>query len=303
MDYFNCLTVTPEKAKELSPDLPAWFNPVWMQAVGGLYSITPKVLIVTKNDNPVARLPFYEKCFLRFRQAYNPTLVYYTPVFFTLPERKNANRNQLLQYEIMLRMGEYLKRHYTKVLLSLTPEVWDIRGFTEEGLNAVPRYTYILNLKKQSEFFLGEAAKIRRGEREGYVFSAGKAPERMLELVYAMYERKKHPFPQDREGVLRLMKTGLDEGILEQYNILRDNEIVSSIAIINDREQTAYGWLMATEQEEMKKGASLILFKELFQALRERFMAFDLCGANSKGPSRLKAALGAELKLFFRIIK
>jgi len=295
--------VTPEKAKELNPGLPVWFNPIWMQAVGGLYSITPKVLIVTKNDNPVAWLPLYEKRFLHLSQAYNPTLVYYTPVFFTLPERKNANRNQLLQYEIMLRMGEYLKRHYTKVLLSMTPEVWDIRGFTEAGLNAVPRYTFILNLKVPAEFFLREAAKIRRAEREGYAFSAGKAPERMLELVYAMYERKEHFFPQDREGVLRLMKTGIEEGILEQYNILRDNEIVSSIAIINDREQTAYGWLMATQPEEMKKGASLILYKELFQTLGKRFMAFDLCGANSKGPTRLKAAMGAELKLFFRIIK
>jgi hypothetical protein len=298
-----CKAITPEQAAQLNPALPVWFDPLWMQSVSELFGITPKVLVCSKNDNPVAFLPLYEKKFLTLIQAYNPTLVYYCPLLFTYPERKQANREMLLEYDITKALGDYLLRHYKRVLLNLNPGQTDMRGFKDARLKVVPQYTFVRDLQAGQDFFIGEMAKLRRAELEGYTCEPDFQPERLLELVYGMYARKRHPFPDDRKGLLKLMKSLQGKGLIEQYNVLKNGIIVSSILIIVDRDKAAYGWLTASDAEEMKRGASLVLFWQLFKTLAERFETFDLCGANSKGPSRLKAAMGADLQLFFQIIK
>jgi len=298
-----CNLLSSEQAIVLNPHLPVWFNPQWMNPVAALNKLTPKVLVCFKNDNPIAFLPFYEKTFITIRKALNPALVYYCPIVFITPDRKHSNREMLLEYEIIKQMGEFLSKRYNRVAINLSPELFDIRGFKDAGFSAKPQYTFCKDLTKTEDFFSDEMTKLRKAQKFEYEFVNNFDPERHLELLYQMYSRKKHPFSVDRNGMLLLLHSLNNAGMIEQYTINKNGIVVSSMLNLLDKGKTVYGWQAASEQEDMKNGVSLLMFWNMFKTLSERFEVYDLCGANVKGPSRLKAAMGAELKLFFQVIK
>ncbi len=303
MNTYTCKFLTPEQAFSLKPDLPVWFDPLWMKPLAFFYRLTPWVATCFRNEQAVAWLPLYEKKLLTFKKAFNPTLVYYSPLVFDLPQLKHANRELLREYEITRCLGEAITKSYRRIWLNLDPALQDVRGFKDNGLKLIPHYTFVKDLTQHTEFFIGETAKLRRADKEDYGFEQSFAPERLLELVYSMYDRKQHTFPADRKGLLGLLKELHSNQLVRQYNILKNGNIVSSILLLTDRNRTCYGMLTASEIENMQKGASLVLFSRLFSALGGEFDRFDLCGANSRGPSRLKAAMGADLKLFFQLVK
>lgn len=274
-----------------------------MNAISALYDINPKILVCYKNDNPIAFMPYYEKRFITLKKAFNPVLVYYSPMLFKLPQRKQENRNMLLKYEITRCMGNFLQKSYQKVSLNLNPEIDDIRGFRDEKLKTNAVYTFIADLASSLDFHKNERTTFRKAINQGYVFHQGFHPEKLLELLFQMYSRKKHPFIENRQGLLKLLYSLHEHCLIEQYNVAKQDVIVSSIIIILGNDRTSYAWMTASEPEEMKKGASLFQFHNLFNTLSTGFDKLDLCGANVEGPSRLKAALGADLKLFFQITK
>lgn len=299
----TCSLVDPDQAYSLNPTLPVWFHPVWMRGIAALHKIRAQTLVCWRNDNPCAFLPLYEKRFISLKKAYNPVLVYYSPLFFALPARKQPNRELLQQYEISKKACEFLAGQYHRISLNLCPRNLDIRGFRENGFRAVPHYTFIKDLSQQGDFFIGEMAKLRNARQAGYIFSRGFEPGRLLDLVFQMNTRKSHPFPFGRASLLGLLGDLHAAGLIEQHNVKLEDRTVSSILIIEGKGDTCYGWMTAAEPDDMRKGAAVLQFWELFQTLSGRYAFLDLCGANSKGPSRLKAALAADLKLFFQILK
>jgi hypothetical protein len=286
---------------KLNPELPFWFSPAWMNALAELHQVNPKVLIASKNDNPLAFLPVYEKRFITFKKAFNPVLAYYSPLIFNLPERKLPGRELLLEYDITTAAGAFLKANFKRVLLNLAPDTTDIRGFRDSGLTAVPQYTFIKDLSTGFAVHKNEMTTLRKAEKQGYTFDGEYNTVELLELVYGMYERKSHPFRVRRDALATMIAKLHEQGLVAQYNLKAGSRIVSSILILKNGGETCYAWLTGSEQEAMKNGASVLLFRELFNALQIDYRYLDLCGGNSAGPSRLKAALGADLKLFFQL--
>ncbi len=274
-----------------------------MNSIAKLYKITPRVLTCYKNNNPVAYLPFYEKSFITIKKAYNPTMVYYCPVVFNFTERKNPNREMLLEYEITKTMGDALWSNYRKVLLNLNPELYDIRGFKDARFIVKPHYTFVKDLKTPEGFFIDEMTKLRKAQKNDYIFSKNYNPERLLDMLYKLYSRKKHSFPIERERLLTLINDLYKADLIEQHTIMKEGKVVSSMFNILNSGNTLVAWLTATEEEDLKNGVSLLMFWNLFQTYSDRYEFYDLCGANVKGPSRVKAGMGADLKLFFQISK
>jgi len=274
-----------------------------MQELAELHQLTPVVLTASKNDNPLAFLPIYEKRLFAFRKAFNPVLVYYSPLYFTIPERKLPGRELQLEYELSMEMGAFLRGNYKKVLLNLNTDTLDVRGFKDAGLNAVPQYTFIRDLNASFEIHRNEMTTLRKAEKRGFTFDAEFCSESLLQLLYGMYERKSHPFRINRNKLAGLLSVISQNGILKQYNVRDNGRIVSSILVLADKGDTCYAWLAGADPDAMKDGASVFMYRELFSTLQKDFRYLDLCGANSKGPSRLKAALGADLKVFFQIAK
>lgn len=303
MSVFHCEIDSPEAGNAVYDARSVWLQPAWMNGFAELYDIKPRILYCFKEGNPVAILPFYEKRKLGFNKAYNPVLVYYSPVHLHLPDKKYPNHNLLLQYDIFQNMGDFLQANYKRVALNLNTQVYDIRAWKTAGFAVQPVYTFIQTLAAPVEFFQTEQRALRKSQNLGYSFDCNFVPDKLLELVYGMYERKKIPFNVPRNKHLTLLKTLHKAGLIEQYNVLKSGEIVSSMLIITSGGDTAFAWQTATNEEDMKSGAGLLMFWEVFQALKHRYTYLDLCGGNSGGPSRLKAALGAVLTLFFQITK
>ncbi len=303
MNNYTCKLISPEQAISLQPQLPFWFDPQWMYPVAELYNLPAKVLLCSRNDNPVGWMPLYEKKFITLKKAYNPTLVYYSPLFFSYPERAQQGRELMLEFEICKAVGAFLTKNYQRVSLNLMPQNLDIRGFKEAGLKTVPLYTFGVDLHAKTEIHKHELTTLRKAEKQQYDYVCSYEPDVFMTLLYGMYNRKNHPFPIPREGLGHLLEKLHIAGLIEQYNVVDKGSIVSSIQIIKDNSKTAYAWLSGTAPEALKNGAGVFLLWKLFEVLRNRYEKLDLCGGNSKGPSRVKAALGADLQLFFQLMK
>lgn len=303
MHNYTCRFLAPEQLPLPAQDLPVWFNPEFMAAIAALFNIKPMVCLCCDGDNPVALLPFYEKSKLGLKQAYNPLLVYYSPLNILLPVRKHNNRTQLQTYEIGQAMAETLKKNYWRVLLNLTPDTLDIRCFQAAGFSVQTRYTYWMHLQSEPEFFPPEQRAIRKAEKAGFGFIEEYVPEAFLDMLSSLYERKQHPFPIGRIAHLELLDRLHAHNLIKQYNVRDETRVIGSILVIPDKNGRIYGWQSATQTQAQKSGASIFLYSQLFNLLKSDYRIMDLCGANAQGPSRLKAALGAELKVFFQIRK
>ena len=274
-----------------------------MQNQADVNSSTPLVLACWKDAKPVACLPFYEKKRLQLLMAYNAVSVYYSPVVFRLTDRILPNHNLLLQYEITGCMGKFLKQRYFRINLNLLPDVYDTRGFREAGIDVVPLYTYIKQLRNPIPFFNHEMTSLRKARKQEYDYNVEYRSGVLPDLLYRMFARKDLPFNIAKCKLHFLLDSLVEAGLVEQHNLISHDRIVSSCIIITGIGNTAYAMATASEPEDMKAGASILLYSHIFDNLAKRYLYLDLCGANSFGPSRLKAAMGAELKVFFRLSK
>ncbi|MBM4399087.1 MAG: hypothetical protein FJ041_01985 [Candidatus Cloacimonetes bacterium] len=303
MSNLSCRIASPHEIDSAKVSLPVWYNPVWMQSIADLYGILPQILICSKDQRDIAYLPYYTKKLLTLKKAYNPVLVYYCPLIFIYEARKNLNRDLLFEYEIIKEMGGYLNKNYRRINLNLSPDIYDSRGFKDAGLTTKPLYTFTLDLKEDTLFFPDEMKKLRRAQKQDFSFDTVFELNGFLELLYSMYDRKTHTFPITRNDLKNLLLKLHEAEIIDQYNIRDGNGIVSSQIVLKEVGRKVYCWLAATEAAALNKGASILMYWQLFQHLKTDYQNCDLCGANSSGPARLKAALGAELKLFFQVSK
>ncbi len=297
---FRCRFLSLDDLGDLGENLPIWCNPQWMNQISELYQIKPCILVCEMNEQPAGYLPMYEKSRYLLRKIYSPVLAYYNPLIFHLEEKKCPNRNLLLEKEMSQQIGKYLRKNYSAVSLNLQPRYMDVRGFSAAGYRIDVLYTYLINLEKEIIFFKNEMTSLRKAQKAGYRFGEGFSPEAALTLIYGVYQRKRHPFDADKAKLLKTIENLYQANLMRQYNLYAKDKIISSIFLLLNG-QNVYAWLMGTEASALKNGAAIMLFWDLFHHLQDKYKTLDLCGGNSTGPSRVKAAVGAELMPFYRV--
>ncbi len=281
--------------------LSVWFDPLWMNQIAEINQQKALYLIVEKNGNIQAACPLYTRKILWQSQANSPILNFYSPIMFFLPVRKYPNEIMLQKLEITHRMADFLKTNFNVVRLTFNPEIEDMRGFQQNGFHAIPVYTFILNLLQPLNFFKNEKTTLRKAQTFNWEFNEDFRPGEFLDLLYLMYKRKAKELKVNKQEHENLLKKLHTYGMISQYNITNSSEILSANIVLHDNGLTAYDWQTATRKDAMNQGASILLFDKMFTTLKEKYHYLDLCGATAPGPSRLKAALGAELTQIFQI--
>jgi hypothetical protein len=121
----------------------------------------------------------------------------------------------------------------------------------------------------------------------------------LLELTNERQERTLN-IPRDKH--LKLLHELNKDGILIQVNASHDNKVISSLLILNDvANKTLYAWQNGADPEYFSTGVAILVHDEVIKRYRTDYLLYDLCGANLQSVSRFKAAIGAELRLFFRL--
>lgn len=297
MAYSVSLSPPSDRGKQLN----LWSKPGFMEAVAELQGLNPQHLCCYKGQELVALLPVYEKKILGSSSLVSPVGSYYQGINLWLGENSLPARKLLDTLQIFDTVGKFCKAKYRKVRINLTPETYDIRGFVFSGLKAKPLYTFTAVPGVELQPLPDERQKIRLARSRGYIASCNYSHQDFIVLFRAMNSKKNREFKSGYAAFSRFLDALSVLGIMEQFNLLHDGEIVSSNILLLDANK-AYTIFRATEPEALKNGASGLHSILLLEYLHGKGVSeLDFCGANVLEVARFKAALGLNLKAFFHI--
>lgn len=283
------------------PDISLWCKRQWMEALAELHQIDVNYLICEEAGNIVAYMPIYSKHRLGMKRAYSPVMAYYNPIHFILPNSSRQNRNLLRKHEISTAIAVFLKKAFLKLSINLSPENYDVRGFTWSGFKAVPLYTFIQDLQAKAQLFPEQQRKLNIALKQDFSFDESFDPEPFIKLLYELYEYKEHDFKLSPKRLLDFLTKQHDIGLIRQYNIRSEKNIASADILLCDETDTTFAILRATTEAARKNGISVLQNVSDARELNTKYKFLDFCGANISGPARFKAAFGYDLKVFFRI--
>lgn len=278
-----------------------WVNPLWVEAVARLMNLTANYVVCAKNDAILGVLPIYEKNYLLMHRAVTTYFGYYQPLIFDLSERKYPNRLLLDKLEICSALARFLREKYARISINLSPDLTDVRGFTWNKIHAHPLYTFQHELSSRMEIFSEEKTNLRKALRQEYRGGFLFDPDVLIQLLNDMYKRKEMDLNLDNARLRTFLINMHEAGLIRQYNLFLDDQIVSANLLVCGSSDTVYTLIRATRQDELKKGVSVLHSELLIQELKSEYRVIDWCGANSPGPARFKAGLGFELKPFYRL--
>ncbi len=285
----------------LPEGMPIWLRPELMAAVSLLHGVEGRHLMVYKGEELLAVLPVYEKKRLGRTGLVSPTGSYYQGLHFFWEQGSSATRRILETQEICAAVAKWLKLHYKHLKINLCTHNTDVRGFTWNGYTAKPLYTYEHLLSEPLKPQRDEREKLKRAEKQGYLFEESLDADTFIDMSKAMYDRKAHSSGLDLPGLKDYIGSLNKAGILKQYNVMKDGHVVSTNLLLTDEGRRAYTILRASDPNEMKLGVSTWHSFKLVESLRDRYPVLDFCGGNVPAVARFKSALGLELKLFFQI--
>lgn len=280
--------------------LPIWLDHRFMATAAAVQGLRPLHLCVVKGDVPVALMPVYERRRLGKPSLGNALASYYQGLHI-LEHNANPARDGLNTLEICSAIASKLCQSYRNVSINMLPQNTDIRGFTWNKLKATPLYTYTHDLHSPLTPLRDEKQKLKRAAERGYTFVELADPDTFTRMATAMYSRKDHITGFQPAKLKIFIHDLLSMGLMKQFCVLRDDRIISTNIVLSDSPRAAYTILRASDPEELKHGVSTWHTMQLIETLSEQYQCLDFCGANAPSVARFKAALGLELKLFFRI--
>lgn len=278
-----------------------WSMPDFMNAVAKLHKAEAYHLQCYKGEQLIAVLPVYTKKVLGFEAIINPTSSYYQGLNIWLETSTYPQRTLLDCLQITSAIANFLHKRYRKMSFNLSPDTVDIRGFTWEGLRALPFYTYVHDYSAPLKPLYSEHKNINKAIKHGYSFGQETNLEEFIRLLMAMNGRKKRENGVSYTGLATLLDQLIALGYARQYNMYLDGKIVSSEIIYKGYSGTAYTIYRATSLDEMKHGVSSLHTTSIITELANEISELDFCGANIPDVARFKASFGLRLKVYYRI--
>ncbi|MBP7309753.1 MAG: GNAT family N-acetyltransferase [Candidatus Cloacimonetes bacterium] len=284
-------------------ELNIWSTPDFMQAVQQLHHRQAWHIQCWKGNELVAVFPFYENKLLSYRAIVSPSSAYYNGMNLFLNEASSVSRRLLDTLQITQSIAQFIYARYQKVRFNLDAGFGDVRGFTWEKLKARPLYTFVHNYEGPLQPLSDEKKKLTLARSQAYHFAEAFNLDDFIRLFSAMFKRKHKELGFSYPDFGEFLGTLHQLGLARQFNLYRDNRVVSSNIVYIDPKGYAYAVFRATDEAEMKYGASSLHTLELLQSLAEDIIGIDFCGANVPEIARFKAAQGLSLKVFYQIYR
>ncbi|MFO8144216.1 MAG: hypothetical protein R6T89_00575 [Candidatus Syntrophosphaera sp.] len=281
---------------------PLWIDPGFLLAVEELQQIDAYQLLCHKGEELVAVLPLYEKKNLGIRRLIIPMSAYYQGLWFFWPSGRKENRILLDELKISENIATFLRKRYRRIHLNLGVQNYDIRGFNWAGFKARPLYTFIQDLSHPFTPLKDERKKIRGAAKQELRLEKAFYPDKFITMLRELYHRKNKNLGVSWGRFRNWMETLHDQELLNQYNLMHDEEIISSNLMLGaPTDDTTYSIMRCTTDLGLKQGASTLHSRLLVENLKDRYQFIDFCGANYPEVARFKAALGFSLRVFFQI--
>lgn len=279
-------------------------SPDWLGVVERWSRLRVVYILGGSKDSPVVGLPAFlgrrGPLAVFFSPPPNFAIPFLGPVFretYRLREEKRRTALREFTQELAMR---WFRKLWGIVKIDSGPWHWDLRPFIEAGLEAIPRYTYTIDLSRGYEPIAEGMQKYLRRELKvhsnEYVFRVANSSERsaVLEHLEARYNRKGETLKVPKTYVDDLF-VKLPENRLRVFVLMKDGDFATgSIGICY--ENVLYNWLGNPRVPPEFQYANEVLLDQMIRwGTAQGYRRFDMMGSNSRDIAYFKAKFNPTL--------
>lgn len=268
-------------------------------------------LVGYKGEEPCGLLPVFTTRFGPLSVAFSPPpslkINYLGPALLNVGSMKQRRREQRHSRFIDAAV-EWLgaNRGLNYATIRTAPGYNDVRPLLWNDFDAVPKYTYVVDLARSNDELLSAFSRDARDNItseydvdfeivEGGYEDVGT----IVEAVQGRHEEVEEPFPATVDFVERLYER-VPEGVLRPL-ICRSNGQFVGGTIAVELGNMSIGWLGVSNFDVDLPTTDLLDWR-YFQDARDRGVkTFDLAGANLRRLSQYKAKFGSDLVPYYRV--
>ncbi|MEF8811836.1 MAG: GNAT family N-acetyltransferase, partial [Bacteroidales bacterium] len=245
------------------------------------------------------------------RLIVHPYLTQFSGLLLSHRQTKYYFKDLRYRNEILKSLIDSLEKDHKIIVLSLPPELIDIRMFSWKQYDNSVKYTFRKNLKEQEEILKNVdpeiIRKIKKAEKQNFYWDRG-STEKLIKDFYHLQslslsrQRHNNKFNLDNFISLVLSLKRVPFNILF-YVVYKSNTPIAGLTILTFRE-TAYNWLAGVNPEYFNTGVNQFLMRNVIQDLcLNQIKYFDLVGANTPGVADYKATYNFDLIPYYGVKK
>jgi len=217
-------------------------------------------------------------------------------------ENFDASKRQRFIMEGQQSLASFLKKEYHLVSLINPPAITDLRGFLWAGFYLETRYTYCIELRDRDRLWSrlnpDVRTKVRKAERQGWMFHPEKDAESLLELLGKTRKRQNYRIPYSDSTLRSLLDNLLARKLISIFAVYVEGSPAAAVAIFNDCHGVLHEWLAGTRVDETTTGAFQYLFWKVLEFYLDSgkgWQSLDMDGAGIRGVSYMKSHYGGKL--------
>lgn len=304
-----------DKLMEVAPQSTIFHQFDWLRIMEK-YTNTKLVCLVGLNGDEIfAAVPFfYEDRYGGFlRKLTSPPYPTGVPSLgFVFPNSHKLRQSRC--EHLLVNFQEELERYMrskikpNSIFISTSPDLVDIRPFLWAGYSAIPRYTYIGDIRDGSlvwkKFNKTVRKNITKAEKSGIIIEEG--GEREYNLIVELLEKRyrnqgmKFDLPRD---YLREIYYRFHQKNLRIFVCNWKGERVGGLVVLVYKNKFLF-WLGGVSLKMEETYPNYLLFWKLMEWARSRGLEyFDLIGANTPSINKFKSQFGFDLKVYFWLQK
>jgi hypothetical protein len=303
------------KLMEVAPQSTVFHQIEWLRIMAK-YTKTKLMLLVGLDGEEIfAALPlFYEEKYggllRKLSSPPYPTGDPYLGFVFPDSHRWNQSRWEHLLVNFQEQLEEYIRSKINpdSIFIATSPELTDVRPFLWSGYEAVPRFSYIGDIRDKDltwdRFNKSTRRNILKAETSGAFIEEG--GEREYDLVIdwmaERYREQNMAFDLSK-GYLKELYERFHPTNLRVFLCNWDGEHVGGQVVLTYKNKYLF-WLGGMRLKKEEIYPNFFLFWKLIEWGRERGLEyFDLLGANTSSISKFKSQFGFDLKVYFWLQK
>jgi len=264
----------------------------WVENIENTFQLQSIFYIFFQDNKPI--LGFI--CYVSGDWIKLPNHVFFSSLVFNKKHSENVISDNLTA------SIKELSSKYKVINFKFNPEIKDIRSFTWNQFNVIPRYTYwvdLLNTKYHERVY----RVLKKEHMRNYTYYENKDNELNLDRQFDFV-------PKSEKSMNHFYTRKFIEKMIVLKKIIvfsaYENETLNAsyVVIKDDLSKIAYGIMLYTVPEFAKTGVTSGLHDFVFNYMRDKgIQNFDLCGGNFQQISAFKRGFNPVLKLYFETTK
>ncbi|MDA1178126.1 MAG: GNAT family N-acetyltransferase [Planctomycetota bacterium] len=237
-------------------------------------------------------------------QATSRLLLYYNGPFMQPCLSQHPHKQEKHRRDFHRALEAHV-RHcgYRRVRFKTRAPHIDYRTFLQQGWQAKPVYSYVIDLQDLPRLWEkidnNLRRLVRRCERENMIFSDEGSFDAFLDMHEETSRRKEAPLYLPRERFRKFITTLRDQKCVTLFQVSAANGVpVATQLVLHGDHPVAHTLSAGSSQTDLQSGCNALLRWRVCQWLANRgYRSLDLTDAHNTTVARFKSQLGAEVQL------